>query len=141
MPLLPCACASLRRASRAVTQLYERHLRTSGLRITQFTLLQALALAGELTQGELGDALAIDSTTLSRTLRPLELAGWVRSRPGKDDRRERHWQLTAAGRRTLRAALPAWRAAQRELRNRIGDTGWQALVGGLTETAAALQPV
>lgn len=139
IPRLPCACASLRRASRAVTQLYERHLRDSGLRITQFTLLQALALAGELTQGALGDALAIDSTTLSRTLRPLELAGWVRSRPGEDDRRERHWKLTAAGRRKLDAAIPAWRAAQLELRKRVGDAGWQVLVGELTETVVALR--
>lgn len=138
IPQLPCACASLRRASRAVTQLYERHLRDSGLRITQFTLLQALAMAGELTQGTLGDALAIDSTTLSRTLRPLELAGWVRSRPGKEDRRERHWVLTAAGRRKLQAAQPAWSAAQLELRKRIGDTRWQALFGGLTEIVVAL---
>ncbi len=124
-----------------MSQLYERHLRGSGLRITQFTLLQALALAGELTQGALGGALAIDSTTLSRTLRPLERAGWVQCRAGTDDRRERHWVLTAAGRRKLEAAQPAWSAAQTELRSRIGDPGWRALVGGLTETTVALGQV
>ena len=122
-----------------MTQLYERHLRDSGLRITQFTLLQALSLAGELTQGELADALAIDSTTLSRTLRPLEHSSWVRSRPGEQDRRERHWQLTAAGRRMLQAAQPAWERAQRELRSRIGEPGWEALLGGLTEAVVALR--
>ncbi len=121
-----------------MTQLYERHLRGSGLRITQFTLLQALALAGELTQGALGGALALDSTTLSRTLRPLEQAGWVRCSAGKNDRRERHWRLTAAGRRKLEAARPSWSAAQTELRSRIGNSGWQVLVGGLTETTVAL---
>jgi len=69
----------MRRAARAVTQLYDAALRPSGLRITQFTLLQVLATAGApVTQGALGDFLAVDSTTLSRTLRPLERAKWIR---------------------------------------------------------------
>src|SRR2546427_12967726 len=90
LPALPCACASLRRASRAVTQLYEQALRPSGIRITQFTLLQFLALAGRpITQGTLGQLLALDSTTLSRTLKPLESAGWIRSTAGPDGRERR----------------------------------------------------
>ncbi len=134
LPSLPCACANLRRATRAVSQLYDRHLRAAGLRVTQFTLLQVLHLAGTLTQGRLGDALAIDSTTLSRTLRPLGERGWIRGLPGPD-RRERHWRLTVAGRRKLEAAQPAWRAAQDELRARLGESGWRALLGGLNEAA------
>src|SRR5213080_2504071 len=73
VPSLPCACANMRRAARAVTQLYDAALRPSGLRITQFTLLRALARAGgPMTQDALGELLAVDSTTLSRTLRQLE---------------------------------------------------------------------
>ena len=68
VPPLPCFCASLRRASRALTQVYEQALRPLGLRGTQFTVLQALSLAGEVPQGELGRILAMDSTTLTRTL-------------------------------------------------------------------------
>jgi len=134
LPALPCACASLRRASRAVTQLYDRQLRSEGLRPTQFTLLQVLERAGALTQGRLGELLALDSTTLSRTLRPLEEKGWVRGRPGSD-RRERHWELTAGGERKLAEAVPAWGRAQRELRSRFGEAGWEALVAGLTHAA------
>src|SRR5690348_10334206 len=63
VPSLPCFCASLRRASRALTQVYEQALRPLGLRGTQFTILQALSLAGEVPQGELGRILAMDSTT------------------------------------------------------------------------------
>src|SRR5438093_3833551 len=66
-------------AARAVTQLYDAALRPTGLRITQFTLLRALARAGgPMTQDALGELLAVDSTTLSRTLRQLEQSKWIR---------------------------------------------------------------
>jgi DNA-binding MarR family transcriptional regulator len=134
---LPCACATLRRASRAVTQLYDQELRGSGLRVTQFTLLQALELAGSLTQGRLGELLSLDSTTLSRTLRPLLGKGWVRSLPG-EDRRERHFQLTPAGRRQLEHARPGWERAQQRLQNALGARDWpgmQTVLLGVTEAA------
>src|SRR6516164_8709255 len=125
MPVaFPCACASLRRASRAVTPLYDQELRGSGLRVTQFTLLQALELAGNLTQGGLGELLSLDSTTLTRTLRPLLGKGWVRSLPG-EDRRERHFQLTPAGRRQFQHARSGWERAQQRLQKVLGARGWQ----------------
>jgi len=126
--LLPlgCACANLRRAGRAVTQLYDDALRAEGLRTTQFTLLQVLARMGSVTQGALADALAADSTTLSRTLKPLEASRWIRSFPG-GDRRERHLELTPAGRRVLERATPAWEAAQQRLREALGERDWRAL--------------
>src|SRR5712691_12742993 len=68
LPVVPCMCARFRRASRALTQLYDEALRPLGLRATQFTILQALSLAGEVSQGHLGEMLAMDSTTLTRTL-------------------------------------------------------------------------
>ena len=82
--VLPCACANLRRAARAVTQLYDEELRGSGLKSTQFTLMQVLSEVAGTTQGGLGDFLALDSTTLTRTLRPLIRRGWVRGKPGRD---------------------------------------------------------
>ena len=138
MPVaLPCACANLRRSSRAVTQLYDQELRGSGLRVTQFTLLQALELTGNLTQGHLGELLSLDSTTLTRTLRPLLGKGWVRSLPG-EDRRERHFQLTPAGRRQLEHARPGWEYAQQRLQKALGATDWQGMhtvLVGVTEAA------
>jgi DNA-binding MarR family transcriptional regulator len=141
MPLhdLPCACASLRRAARAVTQRYDEALRPTGIRLTQFTLLQVLELAGPLTQGALGEQLAMDSTTLTRTLRPLEAEGWIRSKPG-EDRRERHIHLTAAGKRTLERATPAWKDAQRLFRERLGEQEWTALGPLLMATVRAASP-
>ena len=137
LPSLPCACANLRRASRAVTQLYDAALRPTGLRITQFTSLQALAIAGEpMTQGALGELLAVDSTTLSRTLRPLERSKWIRRVVGTDAR-ERRIELSAQGRRALERATPAWERAQRRLRAELGTRDWAALEQLLTSAVTA----
>ena len=135
---LPCACASLRRASRAVTQVYDQELRGSGLRVTQFTLLQALELSGNLTQGRLGELSSLDSTTLTRTLRPLLGRGWMRSLPG-EDRRERHFQLTPAGRRQLQYARPGWERAQQRLQKALGVRDWQGLQTVLVAVTEAAQ--
>jgi len=135
---LPCACANLRRASRAVTQLYDQELRESGLRVTQFTLLQALELTGKLNQGRLGELLFLDSTTLTRTLRPLLGRGWVRSLPG-EDRRERHFQLTPAGRRQLEYARPRWERAQQRLQKVLGARAWQGMQTILVAVTEAAQ--
>lgn len=132
VPALPCACAELRRAARAVTRLYDAALRPTGLRGTQFTLLQALGFAGNpLRQGVLGEILALDITTLSRTLRPLEEAKWIRSFAGADSR-ERYIELTPQGRRVLERATPAWESAQHRLKETLGPRDWDAL-GRLTK--------
>src|SRR5271170_7377557 len=79
---LPCACANLRRADRVVTQFYDAALRPSGLRVTQFTLLQALVEAPKISQKQLSELIGIDSTTLTRTLAPLHRKGWLRFEAG-----------------------------------------------------------
>jgi DNA-binding MarR family transcriptional regulator len=122
-PPLDCACASLRRAARAVTQVYDEELRPTGLRVTQYTLLEALGKVGDVGQGRLGELLALDSTTLSRTLRLVESAGWIDSVPGRD-RRERHWRLTRAGREKLDEAQPFWERAQARLRKNLRGASW-----------------
>ena len=107
------------------------------MRVTQFTLLQAMELAGSLRQGHLGELLSLDSTTLTRTLRPLLGRGWMRSLPG-EDRRERHFQLTPAGRRQLQYARPGWEYAQQRLQKALGATDWQGMhtvLVGVTEAA------
>jgi DNA-binding MarR family transcriptional regulator len=119
-------CASLRRASRALTQFYEEELRPVGLRATQFTVLQALSLAGELTQGKLGRMLAMDSTTLTRTLKIMSRQGWIGKRHGTD-RREWRLRLSKAGEIQLKRALPRWERVQTRLRLQLGEGQWDAL--------------
>jgi DNA-binding MarR family transcriptional regulator len=136
LPALECACASLRRAARAVTQRYEAALKETGLRATQFTLLQALDRMGPSPQAALGELLALDATTLSRSLQPLARSGWLRAAPGKD-RRETIWTVTPAGGRRLARARPAWERAQKDLLRRVGAERWKPLLRELAEVAGA----
>lgn len=134
---LPCLSASFRRAARVLNQHYETALRPLGLRGPQFTLLQALSLAGEVTQGALGEILGIDSTTLTRTLAIMERQGWIISRAG-EDRRERLLSLSKAGRAEYQRALPHWEKVQQELRLRLGDKRWNGLFNLTTEVTAVV---
>jgi DNA-binding MarR family transcriptional regulator len=134
---LPCMCASFRRASRVLTQDYDTALRPLGLRATQFTLLQGLSLAGEVSQKTLGEILAIDSTTLTRTLAIMGRRGWIASRSG-EDRRERRLSLSEAGRAEFKRASPHWEKVQQGLRTRLGNKRWDKLLNLTNEVTAAV---
>jgi DNA-binding MarR family transcriptional regulator len=135
--VLPCMCASFRRASRILTQHYDTALRPLGLRATQFTLLQALSQAGEVSQRTLGEILAIDSTTLTRTLAIMGRRGWIGSRSGVD-RRERRLSMSEAGRAEFKRARPHWGKAQQKLRGRLGNKRWNELLNLTNEVTAAV---
>jgi DNA-binding MarR family transcriptional regulator len=123
---LPCTCASLRRATRMLTQRYDEALRAADITITHFTILQALTLAGEVPQGRLGEILAMDSTTLTRTLEIMIRHGWVTTRPGTD-RRQRWLSISKSGKTKFNQALPHWEGAQAELRAKLGEKRWNSL--------------
>jgi DNA-binding MarR family transcriptional regulator len=125
-PVLPCLCSSFRRASRALTQLYEQALRPLGLRATQFTILQVLARAGDVTQRQMGEMLAMDSTTLTRTLAIMTRQGWILEHRGKD-RRQRWLRLAKRGEAQLQRASPVWEQVQSEMRRSVGDQVWENL--------------
>jgi DNA-binding MarR family transcriptional regulator len=135
---LPCACANLRRATRIVTQRYDQQLRPAGLKATQFTLLQALTRTGSISQGNLGELLALDSTTLTRTLALLRRKGWIQTKPGQD-RREVRLTLTAEGKRKYLSALHYWQSAQRQLRRALSEAGWKQMMESSIFTAALAQ--
>ena len=97
--------------TRAVTQLYDDVLRPSGLRVTQFSILAAIARMGEANLRVLEDTLAIDQTTLTRSLNLLERDGVI-ERASHPDARIRAMKLTSKGRRALEAARPLWARAQ-----------------------------
>jgi DNA-binding MarR family transcriptional regulator len=127
LPVLPCMCGSFRRTARALTQLYETALRPLGLRATQLTILQVLSLAGEVSQGQLGEMLAMDSTSLTRTLAIMVREGWIAERRGKDQR-ERWLGLSSGGETKLKRALPVWEKVQSRLRRQLGDQTWNNLL-------------
>lgn len=137
---LPCLCSTLRRSARALSQRYDVALRPFGLRGTQFTLLQALSRTGEVTQRKLGEILALDSTTLTRTLYTMRRSGWVTRQRG-EDRREWRFRLSLEGREQLRRATPAWEKTQQELAGQLGDRLWHELFKQADRvTTVALKP-
>ncbi len=136
---LPCACQNLRRVTRVVTRIYDQELSKAGIEITQFGLLTALAATREANQKRLSAGFAMDSTTLTRTLKLLLKQGWVGVRRGKD-RRERLFRLTPAGKRQMAEAQPFWERAEQRLRRELGKAGWRSMkqaVWRMTKAAMA----
>jgi DNA-binding MarR family transcriptional regulator len=133
---LPCMCATLRAASRAVTRFYDERMAGSGLHVTQYTLLRVLAEAGPLEQGRLAGVLHADATTLSRAVVPLERQGLLARQDVPGDARRVRWAITPRGTRTLERAAPLWERAQADLRARLARGEWDVLRGLATRVAA-----
>jgi DNA-binding MarR family transcriptional regulator len=121
-----CACASLRRASRAVNHLYDLVLAPTGLRITQFLILCAIAESEEIAHCELARRFFASEETFSRRLASARKAGWVEM--SIDARRRRVYRLTEAGHALLRLAVPNWERAQERLCRQLGEKDWSALI-------------
>jgi DNA-binding MarR family transcriptional regulator len=99
--------------------------------------LQTLTLAGEVTQGKLGQILAMDSTTLTRTLATMSRHGWILKRRG-EDRREWRMRLSKAGEMQFKQALPHWEKAQAKVRRKLGDDLADSLMKLTTKITNAL---
>ena len=134
--LIPCACATIRRASRAVTQLYDQWLREHGIEGPQFALLAMLERVGEANQTTMGQRFDLDKTTLSRNLKVLKQKGWIETVAG-EDARERRITLTPSGRGRLAAARPTWKKAQAQLRSALNEHDWDTTLHLLNQITAA----
>ena len=121
MPIeFECYCASLRQAARAISQKYDAALRGTDLTITQLTLLMMLAQMHRPRVNDLAEALAMDQTSLSRTLRIMERDGLIAAVAG-DDKRETRWVLASRGQQRLKRAMPVWRATQKSIEKLLGS--------------------
>jgi len=121
--LSPCVCSTLRMVSRAVTQLYDDILRPSGIRVTQFNILATIARSGDANLRQLEAALAIDQTTLTRSLNLLERDRMIERVPHPDGR-VKAMRLTRKGRRVLDVARPLWAHAQDKVLGELGTSAW-----------------
>ena len=131
-PSPPCACGRLRRATRALTQLYDDAMAPAGLRVTQFSLLRTLARDGALRISDLAARQLLDRTALSRNLDPLVEHGFVEVLKGYDAR-TREVALTRAGSRVLERAEPHWARAQKMVAEWLGPAKLEALIATLGE--------
>ncbi len=130
-----CACTALRKASRAITRMYDEALCHTGMSIVQFSILRNLSRHGELPLMQLADLLVMERTTLYRALTPLERADWVVVAEGNG--RAKTAVLTQHGRRALLAATGAWKRAQRQLLGAVGIKDWKTLEGSLARLVSA----
>jgi DNA-binding MarR family transcriptional regulator len=132
--LRSCGSFNLRKASRAVTQLYDDILQPTGLRSTQVVVLVALAAEPELNMARLARELVLSPSTLSRTIRPLEREGFLEAYSGK---RGKSVRLTKRGEKALLAAVPYWQKAQAKFTGMVGAVAWEELTEQLTKTVVA----
>jgi DNA-binding MarR family transcriptional regulator len=133
-----CYCTQFRRASNALTQIYDAALKPVGLRITQFSLLRSLARLGQATSTQVAAELSLDRTTISRNVKLLIDAGWV-DMVEADDKRERILTLTRAGQKMIADALPYFKKAQQQVERDAKDFVKTSGQGGLLEALEKLQ--
>jgi DNA-binding MarR family transcriptional regulator len=137
---LPLACtgARLRRLTRRVTAFYEHHLRASGLKLSQYSLLMQLSEQAQ-SLNTLAARMEIDRTTLTRSLQPLLERGWVSASSG-DDARQRLFARTASGTRARNEARKHWRQAQLALEQHLGRAFVADFHTRLDDALARLKP-
>lgn len=137
-PPVACTGARLRRLTRRVTAFYEHHMRGSGLKLSQYSLLAQLS---EVPQSltALADRMEIDRTTLTRSLQPLLEQNLVGESSGTDAR-QRLFVLTAGGLRLRTAARKQWRQAQVALEEQLGRDFVANLHTQLEQALSRLKP-
>jgi len=117
-----CLCFAAQRAARALARRFDEAFRPLGLTSWQFSLLMALNRPQAPSIGKIAEFMALDRTTLTANLKPLQRRALVSIAADPADRRSRLLQLTAAGRRLLAAAVPVWERTHREVeRNLTGE--------------------
>ena len=118
-----CACTRMRTAARLMTRAYDEALRPAGLSAAQLAILAVVDVGGARSIAELSERVAMDRTTLSRNLKPLERVRWIRL-GAEGWRRSKTVHVTAAGRQRLSRAASLWATAQARFLGRFGKAEW-----------------
>ncbi|MFD1331482.1 MarR family winged helix-turn-helix transcriptional regulator [Methylopila musalis] len=130
-----CLCLAAQRAARALARRFDEALKPVGLTSGQFSLLHALNRETPPSIGAVASLLAMDRTTLTANLKPLERRGLLIAAVDPADRRGRRLTLTDAGLATLSAAMPIWRATHGEIDERLAALDGDLLRKGLAALA------
>jgi len=126
-----CLCLAAQRAARTLARRFDEALRPVGLTSGQFSLLMSLNQPLPPSIGAVAGLLAMDRTTLTANLKPLERRGLVATAVDPDDRRGRLVSLTNAGRTVLRSALPIWRRTHRKIDRLLSPADGRTVRSGL----------
>ena len=114
-----CLCLHVQRAARALARKFDDALRPLDLTNGQFSLLTSLNRPEPPTIGSVASLLAMDRTTLTAALKPLERRKLVKVAVDKEDKRSRRLIITAAGRALLGKAFPIWKETHAAVESRI----------------------
>ena len=130
-----CLCLHVQRAARALARRFDEALRPLDLTNGQFSLLMSLNRPTPPAMGAVATLLAMDRTTLTAALKPLERRGLVEVTADQADKRSRLMTLTSAGRTLLARAVPIWQRTHAEIEGRLADGGPDLLRGNLRALA------
>jgi|SRR5690606_34248052 len=131
-----CLCLAAQRAARALARRFDEALRPIGLTSGQFSLLMSLNRPSPPSVGQVAQTLAMDRTTLTANIKPLERRGLVRTEIDPDDRRGRRLVITEAGLAALAAATPIWTRVHAQIDHELSSADVAALREGLRAVAA-----
>jgi len=136
--LSTCAADHTRRAARTITRAYDQALAPSGLTVTQFTILVTLSRRSFDSITEMAEALALERSSLSRTLSRLGDRGLIQR---AEDGRARTIKITEDGRAKVKEAYPLWRETQQQVEQALGWAEWgdaRMLLRRLADMASSL---
>ncbi len=123
MAAAACPSFNLRKGARAVSRVFDEALQPCGLRSGQLVILLSVGALGEPTYSRLARDLVMDTSTIARSLRPLEREGLIELVAGLD-RRRKTVRLTVEGAERIRQAVPLWSKAQARFNERVGEERW-----------------
>ncbi len=118
-----CLCLHAQRAARALARRFDIALKPAGITSGQFSLLMSLNRPEPPALGSVAELLAMDRTTLTANLKPLERRGLVDIAPDPADRRTRRLRLTPAGHAVLAEATPIWLRTHAQIEAALPDPG------------------
>ena len=122
-----CLCLHAQRAARALARRFDEVMRPFGLTNQQFSLLIALNRPDAPTMAPVAELLAMDRTTLTAALKPLEHRGLLAIETDPKDKRSRRIRLTGEGHAALLRALPKWRETHAEIERAQPDINMNRL--------------
>src|SRR5580700_86938 len=126
-----CLCLHVQRAARSLGRRFDEELRPFDLTNGQFSLLMSLNRHEPPPMGPIASLLAMDRTTLTAALKPLERRGLVKIENDPSDRRSRILILTDKGRTLLARALPVWKITHEEIEKQVPTIDWDELRSNL----------
>jgi DNA-binding MarR family transcriptional regulator len=127
-----CVCGNLRKASRSITQFYDKLLAPSGITITQLALLRTISIGNSSTISKLSKDMYMDRTTLTRNLDLLKKQDLIKIE-SSSDKRKRIVTMTNRGKAQMTKALPLWERAQGTIIEKFGKGNWREINTGLNE--------